>query len=720
MSRIPVRGIKSLVAANRRASAAPPTAPDLEVTPSPLLDLIGDRVDKQRAGLQNKSDLMGLQGDLEQLSRLFGNEELKSQLRAALDEVQALRKQLQAQAALQKEIADVRQDFDRLSGEYQEYREAMEEQYATAVTAVEEVRSTLTATEEQHLLDLQARDGELAAAAFQLQQLQAKLHFTEDQLRRTEEALVEVRAETSSLRQQAADALASQAATAAELQKERSHQQSLSAAWEEERRDWLQRLARAQREGTEAASCADGNVQRLQFQNEEFMKQLMRCEAELAACRAEQACMASDSECKLKAAAERISQLDAEVACWREAELRWEAERQTMQLRRDAESNTSAAVQAELDRMRHAIIEQELVAAEELRQLRDQLQASTVHAQQLQRLLDATKAEGAEGLSAIQDQLGRERAAAEDRSLRFQAEAASLQAALERQQHHSEEREAEIGRLIEQLNAARQETEGVQRLKDLLNLELEDLKAQHSSLQAALREAEQDRDEARAVPHRTAALEAELSALREVGEDERRRLQEAKAETDRVRRQLEGVQLQLKGAEGDVTALTRLRAQLEGQLVVAKREAAEAKQEAERRAGALKRLSEELEELRQQQALEDRRVETQLARLRVLKETAVAVTRKLIAAEEGAESLHTCLSCLRIFTRPTTCVPCGHTFCGACLPQPVSNAPLCCPECDRVVQHHFLSEALDLLSGKYTYRRQVLGDLLRELMQTTG
>lgn len=50
---------------------------------------------------------------MEQLSRLFGNEELKSQLRAAWDEVQALRKQLQAHAALQREMADLRQDFDR-------------------------------------------------------------------------------------------------------------------------------------------------------------------------------------------------------------------------------------------------------------------------------------------------------------------------------------------------------------------------------------------------------------------------------------------------------------------------------------------------------------------------------------------------------------------------------------------------------------------------------
>eukprot|EP00667_Euglena_gracilis_P003952 EG_transcript_3969 len=727
MSRIPVRGIKSLVAAHRRASEAPPPAPDRDAAPNPLLDLIVDRVDKQRVGLQNKSELTGLQGDLEQLSRLFGNEELKSQLRAAWDEVQALRKQLQAHAALQREMADLRQDFDRLSREYQEYREAMEEQYAAATAAVAEVQATLAAAEEQHVLDAQARD---AAATFQLQQLQAKLHFAEDELRRTEATLAEVRAEGSALRQQVADALASHAAAAGELQRQRQQQQQRSAAWAREADELRQRLAQAQNDGAQAAGRAGSEAERLRLQSGDLAQRLAQAEAELVAFRAERDRVVAGLEAQLAAATEQTKRLEAAAAGWRETERRREAERRELQAALDAAVGAAAALQAELDRARHSLLEGQ-GAAEEVQSLREQLQASTAHAQQLERLLEAAKASGADGLTALRTQLAaaeRGRTAAEDAGRRLEAAAAGLREALAAQRRQAEASGEEARRLMEQLEAVRlaaeeseRGLESVRQTNEGLRQELEDFQARCAGLQEALAQAERDRDAARAVPHRTAALEAELAAAREAAEERGRSLQAATAETERVRRQLDGLQLQLKGAEGDLVALTRLRAQLEGQLAAARREAGEARQEAERRAKESRGLSEELEALRQKQAVEDKRVENQLARLKVLQETAVAVTRKLIAAEEGAESLHTCLACLRIFARPTTCVPCGHTFCLDCLPRPpVGGGGLCCPECERAVQHHFQSDALDMLSGKYTYRRQVLGDLLRELMQATG
>lgn len=43
--------------------------------------------------------------------------------------------------------------------------------------------------------------------------------------------------------------------------------------------------------------------------------------------------------------------------------------------------------------------------------------------------------------------------------------------------------------------------------------------------------------------------------------------------------------------------------------------------------------------------------------------------QKLIHAEDSLSSNYTCLSCLRVFDQPVTCVPCGHTFCQTCLSQ---------------------------------------------------
>ena len=130
-----------------------------------------------------------------------------------------------------------------------------------------------------------------------------------------------------------------------------------------------------------------------------------------------------------------------------------------------------------------------------------------------------------------------------------------------------------------------------------------------------------------------------------------------------------------------------------------------------------KRLQESddaLQEALRKQEEEDNRVQQQVNKLLALQDTARSVIRKLVNAEEATESSYTCLSCLSIFNKPVTCVPCGHTFCAACMPRGAASQREC-KECGLETVHTFPAETLDLLAGKFKYRKQVLSELLHEL-----
>jgi chromosome segregation ATPase len=111
--------------------------------------------------------------------------------------------------------------------------------------------------------------------------------------------------------------------------------------------------------------------------------------------------------------------------------------------------------------------------------------------------------------------------------------------------------------------------------------------------------------------------------------------------------------------------------------------------------------------------------------LRTLQEETCKTVRKLLTAEKSCESGYSCQQCLSLLKDPVMCVPCGHVFCRKCFegsnkgkktPPPagsgVGGGSLHCVECDlnnvtAVVPAH----SLDLLSGKFQYRCQVLSDL---------
>ena len=59
---------------------------------------------------------------------------------------------------------------------------------------------------------------------------------------------------------------------------------------------------------------------------------------------------------------------------------------------------------------------------------------------------------------------------------------------------------------------------------------------------------------------------------------------------------------------------------------------------------------------------------------------------KVMAAEEAMEACITCMACMEVLHEPTTCTPCGHTYCAACLKAQEGGGGdyklAVCPECD--------------------------------------
>ena len=112
--------------------------------------------------------------------------------------------------------------------------------------------------------------------------------------------------------------------------------------------------------------------------------------------------------------------------------------------------------------------------------------------------------------------------------------------------------------------------------------------------------------------------------------------------------------------------------------------------------------------------------------LRTLQEETCKTVKKLLTAEKSCESGYSCQQCLQLLKDPIVCGPCGHVYCRKCFEDSNKSSgrsiatagaggggkPLRCTECDMnsvtmVVPAH----SLDLLSGKFQYRCQVLSDL---------
>jgi hypothetical protein len=53
----------------------------------------------------------------------------------------------------------------------------------------------------------------------------------------------------------------------------------------------------------------------------------------------------------------------------------------------------------------------------------------------------------------------------------------------------------------------------------------------------------------------------------------------------------------------------------------------------------------------------------EVARLQKREKELQATVAKLVVSEEATETSFTCFSCVQVFTKPVTCIPCGHSYC---------------------------------------------------------
>jgi hypothetical protein len=81
--------------------------------------------------------------------------------------------------------------------------------------------------------------------------------------------------------------------------------------------------------------------------------------------------------------------------------------------------------------------------------------------------------------------------------------------------------------------------------------------------------------------------------------------------------------------------------------------------------------------------------------------------------EESLESNYTCLMCLKVFSDPVACVPCGHTFCRGCLAGTGSGTgQRWCQECGGCAVKQWVPVAnLDKLASKFEFKLAALRDL---------
>ena len=82
------------------------------------------------------------------------------------------------------------------------------------------------------------------------------------------------------------------------------------------------------------------------------------------------------------------------------------------------------------------------------------------------------------------------------------------------------------------------------------------------------------------------------------------------------------------------------------------------------------------------------------------------------------EACLTCMSCMSLLAEPTTCVPCGHTWCAECL----RDAGGACIECGGAPAKAMPVGSvravkvgpLGTLVSKFAFQRQMLGSLTRD------
>lgn len=213
-----------------------------------------------------------------------------------------------------------------------------------------------------------------------------------------------------------------------------------------------------------------------------------------------------------------------------------------------------------------------------------------------------------------------------------------------------------------------------------------------------------------------AVLEVDIARLRE----DLSRAASGNAAQDALKLRLKQMQDEcsdLKSALLNASALSQVHqekiSQLSQSLAAAERDAAEAKRLADAILGTQASIDAQRSALEKQRAA----AEGRMRHLRQVQEETLKTVRKLHNVEKACESGYSCQGCLQLVKDPVTCAPCGHVFCRKCFESDPHNREkkskgTFCPECDEAnVAMVVGNKALDLLTGKFEYRCQVLSDL---------
>ena len=88
-----------------------------------------------------------------------------------------------------------------------------------------------------------------------------------------------------------------------------------------------------------------------------------------------------------------------------------------------------------------------------------------------------------------------------------------------------------------------------------------------------------------------------------------------------------------------------------------------------------------------------------------------AAMAKVMSAEEAMEACLSCMCCMELLKEPTTCVPCGHTFCAKCLKERGGSCPECIDADGAVPLSIYPSVQvtnLETLASKFEFQKQAL------------
>lgn len=121
----------------------------------------------------------------------------------------------------------------------------------------------------------------------------------------------------------------------------------------------------------------------------------------------------------------------------------------------------------------------------------------------------------------------------------------------------------------------------------------------------------------------------------------------------------------------------------------------------------VERLQQDMRKMQDDAAQERRLWKRRLERLGQQEKEMQTAVAKLAHVDQAVKSELTCMSCLEVFNRPVTLIPCGHTYCTGC---EEAYRPRC-EECGEDVRRVVPNDRLETIGGKAIFISQAVTQL---------